>query len=189
MPRNADDDTLNAVSSDRLTPIDLVRLDWETGETRFWAGVGTIETLDGNAWTGTGTLGRVGKIEETAELRAVSVELTLSGISAEILDIAKGQGWQGRDVLIYRGVIEETPSGRQWVGEPLQVFGGVMDTMKLAEGAQNAIAITAESELIDLERTKARRYTSEDQQAQYTGDRFFDAVPSLQEKEIVWGRS
>lgn len=180
---------LAALASERLAPVLLVELAFDAGTTRFWSGVGTLESPDGETWTGTGVLGRIGKIEETAELRAVGCELTLSGIPTDVLDIAQGAGWQNRAARIYFGVLEDTASGREWVGEPLQIFGGRMDQMRFVEGRDASIQLTLEGELIDLERTKARRYTAEDQRSEYSGDAFFDAVPSLQEKEIPWGRA
>ena len=48
--------------------------------------------------------------------------------------------------------------------------------------------MTAESKLIDLERSRARRYTSEDQKIDYPDDKGLDFIADLQDKAVVWGR-
>jgi hypothetical protein len=48
--------------------------------------------------------------------------------------------------------------------------------------------LTAESRLIDLERSRERRYTSEDQKIDYPNDKGLEFIADLQDKEIVWGR-
>ena len=42
--------------------------------------------------------------------------------------------------------------------------------------------------LIDLNRSRVRRYTNEDQQIDYPTDVGFEYVQSLQDFEIKWGR-
>jgi hypothetical protein len=58
------------------------------------------------------------------------------------------------------------------------------------EQAETAtVSISYEGRLIDLERPRARRYTHDDQQIDFPGDRGFEYVPTLQEWNGVWGRS
>ena len=45
-----------------------------------------------------------------------------------------------------------------------------------------------ENKLIDLKRSKVRRYTSEDQEQEYPSDLGLDFVPSLQDMELIWGK-
>jgi hypothetical protein len=63
-----------------------------------------------------------------------------------------------------------------------------MDVMTIDEtGETCSITLTAENRLIDLERPRVRRYTSEDQKSLHPNDKGFDFVNSLQEAEIKWG--
>src|SRR3712207_4357969 len=103
--RTVDSSVVAEVTAEQLAPILLVELQFRSGTARFWSGVGELlwgsgaaigafsdSTLfsDGTGfsdsggavtrWHGTGTLGAVAAIEETAELRAVGVELLLSGL-------------------------------------------------------------------------------------------------------------
>ena len=74
------------------------------------------------------------------------------------------------------------------IADPFLAFAGRFDVPDILEAGERA-TITAkyESRLIDLDRVRARRYTSEDQQLDYPGDKGFDYVPSLQDAVITWG--
>lgn len=206
MPREIDVDTGAEFEAPRLAPIIMVQLSFDSGNFRVWTGWGTLlwgegdaftdhtDFSDGTGWTdtitaewyGVGDLGFVGEIEETTEVRAVGVEIGLSGIPTEVLDIALAESWQGRPGYIYLAVLDDQG---QIVGEPLLLIGEAqMDQMKLTEGLKAAISLTLESEMIDLERTKARRFTPEQQRSEFPDDAGLDQVSRLQGIEIKWGR-
>jgi hypothetical protein len=64
-----------------------------------------------------------------------------------------------------------------------------MDVMGIEDSGDTAnINVTAESRLIDLERSRERRYTSEDQKINYPNDKGLEFIADLQDKELVWGR-
>lgn len=65
-----------------------------------------------------------------------------------------------------------------------------MDVMQIDDSGETArITISVESKLIDLERSRERRYEDADQRIDWPSDRFFKFVPSIQDAEIVWGRT
>lgn len=184
MARDLDAATATAVQGETLAPIVLVELEFDSETMRLWSGIGDL-AWNGNTFTGTGTLGKVSAIEETSEIRAVGVQLELSGVPAEVLEIANDEDWQGRPVRIYFAVLER----RSFVGEPLQLFGGLMDQMTLVEGSTASVQLACESNQIDLQRTRTKRWTAESQRADYPGDKGCDMVAALQEVAINWGRS
>jgi len=49
--------------------------------------------------------------------------------------------------------------------------------------------LTVENKLIDLERPRVGRFTSEYQKSIYSEDKGFDFVESLQEQKLTWGRA
>ena len=60
--------------------------------------------------------------------------------------------------------------------------------MTISDGGDTAtIKLTAESRLIDLDRSRERRFTSEDQKIEFPDDKGLEYVDDLQDKEIVWG--
>lgn len=78
--------------------------------------------------------------------------------------------------------------GLRMIDTPYEFFNGRLDVPVIDEGAEmSTIAISYESELVDLDKPRARRYTSEDQKADYPADLGFDFVPALQDKTVVWG--
>lgn len=135
-------------------------------------------------WYGAGNLGSIGAIGETTEIKAVGMELALSGIPTEVLDIALQEEWQNRPAYVYLGILD---AQGQIDGEPALIFFGKMDRMTMVEGKEASIVLSCESEMIDLERNRVRRYTPDDQRSQWENDAFCDAVAALQEVDVHWG--
>lgn len=205
MPRELSTELETASTASRLSPVILVELLFDSGPFRVWSGWGTLlwgdaapftdgtyfddgttftDLVGKKAWYGIGDLGTVGAVEETTEIRAVGLELGLSGVSPEVLDIALAEDWQGREAHLYLGVLD---SQGQLDGEPTELFGGKIDRMVLSEGQIASVMIAVESEMIDLERAKSLRYTPEVQRGLYADDAFCDAVAAIQEVDVNWG--
>lgn len=184
MARDLHVDTAAELQGEKLQPIGMVELGFDSGWVRLWSGIGQL-TWNASVFEGVGTLGIISAIEETTEIRAVGVKLRLSGIPADVLAIALAEAWQGRVARVYYAVLE----GRHFIGEPVTVFDGLMDQMTLVEGETASIDVACESKQIDLERSLVRRWTAEEQRAEFPLDRGLDAVAALQEVEILWGRS
>jgi hypothetical protein len=63
-----------------------------------------------------------------------------------------------------------------------------MDVPTLRDDAETCtVTVTYEGRLIDLGRAREWRYTHESQQQLAPGDRGFEYVAGLQDKEILWG--
>ena len=79
--------------------------------------------------------------------------------------------------------------GESLIADPFLCFAGRLDVPDMVIGGERmTIAVAYESRLIDLDRARERRYTSEDQKIDYPDDLGFDFVPALQDMQIVWGR-
>ena len=168
-------------ATDSFTGFLAVELEFDSGTLRVWNGYGDL-TIDSNVYTGGGTLIGVSAIEEAAEIGAKGVSMSLTGISSSILTTALTENYQYRIANIYVGAIT---SGTV---SSYKVLSGRMDVMTIAEeGETCTITLTAESRLIDLERPRLRRWTSEDQKALDANDKGFEFVNSLQEASIKWG--
>jgi len=130
-----------------------------------------------------GALGAVGEIEETTEIRAVRLTLTLSPVPQEVVDIALAErSFRLRTARLWGGLLDAEGA---FVADPFPLWAGLMDTMEVVDGAEPRVSLACESRLVDLERAEVRRYTDADQQAEYPGDRFFEFVPALQEAQIT----
>jgi hypothetical protein len=76
------------------------------------------------------------------------------------------------------------------IADPVGCFVGQMDQPTLdVTGTSATISINCESRLIEMNVAVDRRYTNEDQQRDYPGDRGFEFVNSIQEAQIYWGRT
>jgi hypothetical protein len=168
-----------------MSPFLAVELLFDSGAVRLWTGLKDL-SVGGYTYTGAGSLLGVSAVEETSEVAAKGANLTLSGIPSEIISLALNEDYQGRTAKVYFGLMNVT-SG---LPEMNQIFSGLMDQMNIEDTGQTlTVEVTVENRLIDLERARIRRYTSEDQKRLYPSDLGFDFVNDLQDKEIVWGRS
>jgi hypothetical protein len=89
-------------------------------------------------------------------------------------------------LIIFLGLFD---TNKSVISDVYTLFKGKMDIMKIDEGPESAtIVLSLENRLIALDRSKERRYTHEDQQLSFSGDKGFEFVPDLQDKEIIWGK-
>lgn len=159
-----------------------VEMEFDSGTERFWNGYGTV-TIGGEEYYGAGDILGFSAVEEVSEIAARGVAITLSGLNTSMISAALQENYQNRPLTVYYGVIE---SG---VYSTATLFKGRMDTMNIVEsGETSTVEITAENRLIDLERARTYRYTSEDQKALYPNDLGLDFVADLQDKTVNWGR-
>jgi hypothetical protein len=172
------------VTASELEPIFLIDLEFDSGTLYFWTGV-TPLTWDGNEYIGGGNLIGISPIAETSEIRAVGVNLTMSGLPASLISIALTEAYQGQPVKIRFGAL----SGGSVVADPYLIFDGRMDVMTIDDTGETAhISLSAESRLIDLDRPRVRRYTPEDQKAEHPNDTGLDYVPVIPDVALQWGR-
>lgn len=168
-----------------LAPVILVELDFSSGFVRVWNGIGTLP-WNGKEWLGTGELMALSQIEETREIEAVGLTMTLSGVPSAMVSVAYGDFSQGRPAKVWLGALD-LHSGAL-VSDPVAIFQGRMDTISDSDdGAEAVITVTAESNLADLKRLRTRFLTDQDQQRVFPGDRSLRYLSSLQDRPVYWG--
>ncbi len=186
MTRDATAASLTESQSSNTRPFILVELDYPSGFVRV---NGTDRTVPFDSGTGeedflgVGRLGTIGLISEGSSLQAQGVELTLTGIQPANITLAF-QNAQGRSGKVWVGFLD---SNYVLVADPISVFSGLIDNSAIDIGSEATVTVTIESRLINWERTKTRRYTNEDQQQRFPGDKFLEFVNQIVEKEILWG--
>ena len=164
-----------------LTVFFAVEALFDSGTVRLWTGFGEI-VIDGNTYIGAGNLISVSEIHEGAEIEARGARIGLNGIPAELLGLALNEPYQGRELRIHVGTLDNGTQAHM-------LFRGRMDTMTLQDSGETAsINVTVENRLVDLERSRIRRFTAEDQKALYPGDTGLDYVAAIQGKPLTWGR-
>lgn len=176
--------TPSGFSDSELSPIMAVHFALDSGDIRFWNGLGDV-TIDGSTFNGVGSVMAISAIEETNEIAARGATITLSGLDSSVISAALSENYQNRTVTIYVGTIAENRTTAAYV-----LFRGRLDVMTIEEsGELTNISITAENRLIDLERPRIRRYTNEDQKSLYPNDIGLEFVDDLQDKTLDWGQS
>lgn len=177
--------TQDELAKAQLAPIIFVELDFASGFIRMWSGVGPI-IWNGQTWTGGGQLLEVSSIEETKAVESTAASITLSGVPSELVAVAYGDFSQGRPVRIWLGMLNPTTGAV--LADPVQIFAGRMDTIGDSDSGETAtIAVSAESNLADLDRLRVRYYTDQDQQRLFESDRSLRYIPSMQDRPITWG--
>lgn len=173
------------INSTELKPFYAVEFLFDSGDVRFWTGIGEI-TANSEIWSGAGSVMSISDSKEGIDLSADGLTIVLSGLDSSIVAIALTENYRGRTCKVYMGALNAT---NQPVSDLYQVFAGRMDTMNIQEdGTTASISITVENVLIDLDRARARKYTDEEQKKRYPGDNSLETVAGLQDRQILWGR-
>lgn len=162
----------------------FVKMEFESSDVNVWSGYGT-KTFNGDDYTGIGNLGGIDQIKEKRSLSAEGVVLTLSSIPSSYISLALTENYQNKPVYIWLGVLDQVD---EIIGSPLLLFSGLMNIMKISEdGESGTISVECESTCISLKTKKERRFTSEDQKAEFPDDLGLDFVATIQDQEIRWG--
>jgi hypothetical protein len=186
MPRQMTAASLAAIQSAALRPALFVEAHFTSGPIYVWSGVGSI-AWGGKTWIGLGSLGNVSMIEEGATVEAKGITLTLSGIDPTMLTGILEEFQVGLPAIVSLGLFDASGA---LIADPVGCFVGQMDQPTLdVTGTSATISINCESRLIEMNVAVDRRYTNEDQQRDYPGDRGFEFVNSIQQAQIYWGRT
>lgn len=206
MSRDLDPQLITAITSEAYRPFFAVKAELDSTTLALWTGVGEI-AISGTTYSGVGTFLEIGDVEETAEISAKGLQLSLSGIPSDLLSLALSEPYQGRLLTLFFGITDQQRTfllqengsfllledGDRIIQDnddaPAQIFKGYIDQMTIEEGAETStIAVSVENKLIDLERAKTLRYTDESQKARFPNDKGFQYVSDLQDKKFNWGR-
>lgn len=143
---------------------------------------------NGFDWLGLGGLVSLDAIKETGEIEAVGLRATLAGFDTSIspspVSLVLNETVQGRSCKIWLGIMN---SIYQLVGTPVLEFQGRIDTLTIEEEEGTAtMSINMESRFASILRPNVRRYTDRDQQQVSSGDKYFEFVPQMRERVIVF---
>ena len=181
-----DSSIVNRLGADEQAIFLAVKAEFDTDDIRIWTGTDNL-ILNSETYTGAGDLLAIGGIEENSEMKSSGISITLTGMDATVLDYALTENYQNRNITIFLGY---AMGGTNEVAGTLTAFRGRMTALSINDSPTGAsINIDAENRLIDLERPSNFRYTKESQNFLHNGDTGFNRVASLQDKEIVWGRT
>ena len=177
----------NAVDDEVVRPFYLIHMNLDSGDggtLYFWSGVGTF-SYDSNSYLGAGNFLRISAIQETTEVQANGLKVGLSGVNSSLITAARDADYQGRVLTAKLGLMD---SSNSVISDPVVVFEGFMDVMSITDkGEACDISVSVEHRLIEFDRERVRRLTDADQQIDHSGDKGFEFIAEIQEKEIAWG--
>lgn len=175
VPSQFTDDVLNFFAA--------VDIEFDSGTARIWTGTYDL-VINTQTYTGAGQFLDITSIDEDGEISAKGITLRLNGLDSTYITYALTEDYQGRPLTVRVGSIADDGTVSSYVA-----FYGFMDVMSISERGPSAdLSISVESRLIDLERHRIRRYTSEDIKQLDATDKGLDYVTHIQEVEIEWGR-
>ena len=177
---------VNRLGADEQGIFVAVKAEFDTETIRIWNGTEDL-VIDSATYLGAGSLLSIGAAEESSDLSSQGMNIVVSGMNKDVLDLALTESYQNRFITVFLGYLM---GGSNEVAGTFTLFKGRMTSMSVNDTPDGAtIAIDAENRLIDLERPSNLRYTKESQNFLHSGDTFFNRVATLQDKEIIWGRS
>lgn len=213
MPRLMTDAMAAALEADILYPVYFFEIE-STGNTlRLWTGKpGQTYAWNGHDWLGIGWLLGFSEVEESAELKSVSMTVGMPA-EPEVISVALNHLRRNKRCTLYEGYLtpgwalgnDAAPDGPYVLGDdapafeigepagllvedPIEVFRGLLDIVETdIDTAQPKLSIRYSSPLADFERARERRATHEDQQIDHPGDRFYEYTGALSDSVIDWG--
>lgn len=194
----------NALALQHLEEILFVELQFKSGSSYVCTREHDV-VWNGQTWLGKGRVGSVEMIQEGGELEPHGIAMTLSALPAGLLATALDPAeYKNRSCKLWYGL-------RDWSGyvEPGYVNAGYlrqrgtlaliadpvgpflfrMDSLEFELGETASLRLTAESRLADWQRPRVRRYNNADQQAEYSGDEFFEFAEEMVDKVLIWSAS
>ncbi|RBO54070.1 hypothetical protein DSD19_06310 [Rhodovulum sp. BSW8] len=170
-------------SGDRTLGL-LVRCRFDTGDVAMFTGYGSV-TWDGVTYVGAGQALSIGEASVTSEDDIPGMSITLSGLDPEVIALAELEEFQRRRVTVLLGLFD----GEGQIETADVLWEGIADTMESDDSPDAATTtLGMEPRSMELGRKYPFYYLPEDQQRRFPGDRFFDLVQAIQNREDTWGR-
>jgi len=163
-----------------------VKAEFDTDDILIWTGTDDL-VIASETYTGAGSLLSISNVEENTELKSNGLSIGISGMDATIVNYALTETYQNRPITVFLGY---QMGGTNEVAGTLTLFKGRMTSLVIVDSPQGStVTIDAENRLVDLDRPCNFRYTKESQNFLHSGDTSLNRVASLQDKQIVWGKT
>lgn len=192
------DDQIAVLSANVVRVAPLIRMDFRDTTYRLWNGNYELDA-GGQTWLPLKGSGSISGIPMQTGLTSDAVDLSLSGIADDQVDIlstafSETAAVQQQTALIALQLFGNSDADLwQPIGAPINVFYGFMQPPKVTrspmsdlEGGSQTLTISLENALFGRSRPPGGRYTDRDQQFLSPGDQFFQFVSSLQNKTFTY---
>jgi hypothetical protein len=214
VPRAISGGFLDAISSRVNKPALFFEVHFVSGPVYLWSGFQSID-WNGHTWLGAGGAINVSAVEEGSTVEARGITLSLSGVNTDFITDILDEFRVGLPAIVYLGFFETaTESGggsgyglggygeggygtggsssgdsNTLIPDPVIAWSGRTDQPTIdMDGSTATISVNCENRLIEMNVAMDRRYTNEDQQLDFPGDRGMEFVNSIQDVRIFWGQ-
>lgn len=177
--------TLNDANASQqaIALVTLAQINFDSGTLYLNDGFGNL-LWGGNTYQGLGDYGQIDAIQESTEVVAKTLVMTLSGVSPSLVTSAMTENYQGRVVSLFAGLLDV--NALSWIDNPELAWEGRMDYMNISI-AQNAATILMSCESRLNRESLVSRYTDTDQQIAFPGDTFFNLMWQIPLSSATWG--
>ncbi len=122
---------------------------------------------------------------ETSDVQATNLNLSLSGIPRDMVNVAMTETLQNRAAKVWW--VELNPVTNAIVGAPVPLFIGRIDLATIAMDASSAtVTVAVTNRLADWERAANSLYSSEEQQRRHSGDFGFQYAAAMETRRTIW---
>lgn len=178
------------IQAGTVEPAAFLYADFPSGAKRVWTGIGNYTDGEANVWEGIGGVVEIRSIQETIDIAASGLSVTLDGLDDTVVQKILGDNYQGRAAEFKLGFWDRNTNEVIFTDEP--VWKGTLD-MDESEIAAKGVKLTiiCEHRMADVLRKREARYTNEDQQRLHptAGDTAFTRIEQIQDVTIPWGRT
>jgi hypothetical protein len=175
---------IQSLTSNDCQPCILVDLTLATGVIYIWSGVGMLP-YNGHNYGGVGSLGSIGDVTESIDVKADGTTLELSGIDPILMNDCLNDIQLGAPVTIWLATLSDDGI----LGTPTPLFVGTVDKPAIPiQPDKLTLTLNLENRMINLQRASNRRYTAADQNYYYPDDSGMCHVESGNDVALVWGQ-
>jgi hypothetical protein len=131
-------------------------------------------------------VGQLGTVEPAQESASgpKPINFKLTGVPASFRSLALQENVQGKSVSILLAIFDPVTYE---IADAVPEWQGTLDVMDWADdGSTGVISVSAESAGVDLLRGVSVRYTDQDQQRLFLGDKGLEYVVAQGDKSITW---
>lgn len=185
MPRDISEEALAALESRKLVLAYLFSGDFKDSKLRLWTGYGNLTWSD-QVWLGNGWLQNPGTATETENTQANGISITLSGVPTQLISLMLREAQQKSTGRVYQAIFSE----EEELLDVSRIFSGDLDSVisNVSPNGEQSLTLSFQSKLIRLNSSSARRWSNEDQRAEYPADKGFEYVATLPARRIYWGQ-
>lgn len=176
----------DGLSSNPVYLVFLADFDFDGDPAYLWTGAPPL-TWDAKDYIGVAggkVVAGISPVEESLDGRATGMKFTLSGFDGDLLPLALAGDYQGREFRLYMALFSPQLA---MISEPQIVMVGEMDQMQVTDGAAPSITLIGETYAAEDDEANEVRYTAEEQERLYPGDKGLEFINAMVDASFVWG--